>query len=179
MTLYLNNISYIAVPKNGTISIKQSFKNYAINFELHKHESINQVKNKSDNPCIATIRNPVDWIISYYKYLKYSEWFINSHWGIKSKSFNEFILAYINGQHLWPEPFRKQSDYINGNSNVEYLYRYEDIEKVFIHLENSIDKKVERLWENRGIKTDIFFDPKLKNKFMDYMKKDFEIYESI
>lgn len=179
MTLYLDSINYIAVPKNGTISVKNSFKNYSKNFDLHKHESIDQVKEKSNNICIATIRNPIDWIISYYKYLRYSNWFRNSQWGIRNKDFDTFVLQYINGQYLWPEPFRKQHLYINGKNKTELVYRYDDIHKVFNILEDSLGKKVDRLWENKGKDIDIYFEPNLKKKFIDYMKDDFEIYESI
>lgn len=180
MTLYLKNINFVAVPKNGTISIENEFSKYAFDYIEDDHMPVDIVKQKNNKPCICSIRNPIEWIISYYKYMRYSSWFFNSIW-TTSNSFDEFLISYMKQRrHPWPEPFLTQSDYIIRNrQKVDHIYRYENIENVFQHLEDSLSVKVGRPIKNKTIDIDVTFDPILKKHYMDFVKKDFDLYESI
>jgi hypothetical protein len=182
MTLYLPTLSFVAVPKTATIAIETTFFPYAINFKPHQHDSVDIVKYYSSNPCIAVIRHPLDWIKSYYKYLRYSPYFArtDSIWGLYSKSFEEFVWAYIKGQHMWPEPLNNQKSYVfYNNKKVEFLYRYDNLSKVVNHLCLSLEIKLDINKHNVSKKIDLELSKKALFAFEIFAKEDYDLYESI
>jgi hypothetical protein len=180
MTLLLPNISFVATPKTATISIETAFSPYARDYAPHVHEPVNVVRSKSNKPALGVIRNPHDWIKSYYLYLKHSKYFlsVNSPWGIGKRSLDSFVGKFCDGQHLWPEPLRLQSDYLETESDsVEHLYRYESLNLAIAQLNESCGTKVVVDRHNVSPKSDLVLSHKMKTLFEESASKDFELYE--
>jgi hypothetical protein len=182
VTLYLPNLSFVAVPKTATIAIERAFSPYATNYIPHNHDPVDVVKSHSNNPCVAVVRHPLRWIESYYKYLRFSPYFArtDSIWGIRSKSFEQFVWAYVKGQHMWPEPLRDQSSYVcrNGRS-VEYLYRYDNLSSVVDHLSLACGAKINL--EKHNVSPDVPLDisKEALAAFETIAKNDYDLYESL
>lgn len=180
MTLILEKVSFVAVPKTGTISIESSFGGFAKDFVPHSHDTVDAVKVMSSNPCIATVRHPLSWIESYYKYLRYSPYFAKSGsiWGIHSKTFEQFILAYVRGQKLWPEPKRFQHEYVIGDKNtVEETYRFDNIDKVVNRLSESCGHSVVLPFHNVSPNVELVLSTETRSLFELFAEKDYALYE--
>lgn len=182
MTLYLPGLSFVAVPKTATIAIEQAFSPFAFDFKPHQHHAVDEVKVNSSNPCLAVIRHPLRWMESYYKYLRFSPYFARSDsiWGLRSKTFEQFIWAYIRGQHMWPEPLRDQSSYVARNGSVvEHLYRYEDLSSAIDHLCEACGKRVPLERHNVSRDVPLELSPEAKSAFEQAAKVDYDLYESL
>jgi len=182
MTLYLPNLSFVAVPKTATISIEMAFSSYATNFKPHQHDPVDVVKGHASNPCVATVRNPLRWIESYYKYLRFSPYFarVDSIWGLHSKSFEQFVWAYTRGQHMWPEPLGTQSAYVCRNGErVDYLYRYDNLSAVVDHLSSACDVRVTLEKHNVSREDNLTLSKEALTAFELFAKNDYDLYESL
>jgi hypothetical protein len=182
MTLYLPNLSFVAVPKTATIAIEQAFSPHATNFKPHQHDPVDAVRERSPSPCLAVVRHPLRWIESYYKYLRFSPYFArtDSIWGLHSKSFEQFVWAYVRGQHMWPEPLRDQSSYVSRNgATVEHLYRYEDLSNAVDHLCEACGARVGL--ERHNVSRDVPLDLSVKavSAFEQSAKRDYDLYETL
>ena len=180
MTLYLPGLSFVAVPKTATIAIETAFNPFAENFKPHDHSPVGSVKTRSNNPCVAAIRHPLHWIESYYKYLRYSPYFARSDsiWGLHSKTFEQFVSAYVRGQHMWPEPKRMQSEYVQDqNYCVEYLYKYDNLPALVDKLSSVCGSKVTLGRHNVGREEPLEISKSVQKQFEDCVQLDFEMYE--
>lgn len=182
MTLYLPNLSFVAVPKTATIAIEKAFSSYATNYAPHQHDPVDVVKGQSNKPCVATIRHPFLWIESYYKYLRFSPYFarVDSIWGLRSKSFEQFVWAYTKGQHMWPEPLGNQSSYVCRNGErVEHLYRYDNLAAVVDHLSSACGVKVTLEKHNVSREDSLTLSKEALAAFELFAKNDYDLYESL
>lgn len=182
MTLHLPNLSFVAVPKTATVSIERAFSPYATNFTAHQHGSVDVVKSAASNPCVATVREPLCWIESYYKYLRFSPYFAraDSIWGLRSKSFEQFVWAYTRGQHMWPEPLGNQSAYVCRNGErVEYLYRYDKLPAVVEHLSSACGVWVTIEKHNVSREGNLTLSREALTAFELFAKNDYDLYESL
>lgn len=182
MTLYLPNLSFVAVPKTATISIERAFSPYATNYKPHQHDSVDIVKERSSNPCVAVIRHPLRWMESYYKYLRFSPYFArtDSIWGLRSKTFEQFVLAYVRGQHMWPEPMRDQTSYVSRNGkSVEHLYRYENLHEAVDQLSSACGTRVELERHNVSRDAQLDLSREALTAFEQVTQRDYDLYESL
>lgn len=181
MTLYLNGLSFVAVPKTATISIERAFAPFARDFVPHRHEDVSIVAATSSNPCLCLVRHPLEWIKSYYKYLRWSPYFarLNARYGLRSKSFEQFVEAYMRGQRMWPEPKLSQHEYVEaGGKRVNYIYRYDDINRAVDHLSSVCGARVELSRYNKSRDIDLHLGREARLRLEKHMQKDYNIYYS-
>jgi hypothetical protein len=181
MTLYLPGLSYVAVPKTATIAVETAFAPFAQGFKPHDHSPVGVVKSRYSNPCVAAIRHPLHWMESYYRYLRYSPYFArtDSIWGLHSKTFEEFVAAYIRGQHMWPEPKMTQWQYVQDDQHrVEHLYRYDNLSALVGRLSEACGAKVKLGRHNVGKSDVLDLSPNLRLQFERHAEADFNLYEA-
>ena len=181
MTLYLRNISFVAVPKTATIAVEKAFSPYARGYVPHTHEPVDVVKREGGQDCLGVIRNPHDWIASYYLYLKHSPYFhsAKSVWGIGGKSFEQFVGRFCDGQHLWPEPLRLQSMYLVCNrAKTEFIYRYDQLSDAVSHMSAACGERPTIGRHNVSQKEDVKLSRKMASLFEAAASEDFDLYES-
>jgi hypothetical protein len=181
MTLHLRNISFVAVPKTATIAVEKAFSPYARDYVQHRHDPVDIVKRGGEQDCLGIIRNPHDWILSYYLYLKHSPYFysLKSIWGIGGKSFEQFVGRFCDGQHLWPEPLRLQSMYLLSSvAKTDFIYRYEHLSDAVSHISAACGERPTVGRCNVSQKEDVKLSKKMAFLFEAAASKDFELYES-
>jgi hypothetical protein len=181
MTLYLPGLSFVAVPKTATIAIETAFAPFAQDFKPHDHSPVGAVKSRSSNPCVAAIRHPLDWMRSYYRYLRYSPYCARSDsiWGLHSKTFEQFVAAYIRGQHMWPEPKRTQGEYVHdAQHRVEHLYRYDNLPALVTKMSEACGAVVEIDRHNVGRGEVLDLSRSLQLDFERHAEADFNLYET-
>jgi len=180
MTLHLENISFVAVPKTATIAIEKAFSPYARSYTPHTHEPVDVVKRDGGQDCLGLIRNPHDWIKSYYLYLKHSPYFYSasSAWGIGKKTFEEFVGRFCDGHHLWPEPLRLQSMYLLRNGvSTDFIYRFENLLNAVAHIGAACGQMPKMSRHNVSPECDVILSKKMAYLFEDAASEDFDLYE--
>lgn len=182
MTLILPKLNYVAVPKTGTIAIERVLGEYAEGFSPHQHHTLKQVRTMSSSKCVGVIREPLEWIESYYRYLRWSPYFARSDsiWGLRSKSFEQFVQAFVKGRVMWPEPKRFQSDYLtNEDDIVDIIYTYDQLNDVFELLSQDVSNTKPLKVENKGRVSNLEISDDLINEYYNYVSKDVELYEKV
>ena len=181
MTLHLKSISFVSVPKTATIAIEKAFSPYARGYVPHTHDPVDVVKREGGQDCLGVIRNPYDWIASYYLYLKHSPYFYSAKyvWGIGEKSFEQFVGKFCGGQHLWPEPLCLQSMYLFCNGvSTDFIYRYDDLPHAVAHISAACAEIPTVGRNNVSHKEDVILSKKMAYLFEDAASEDFDLYES-
>ena len=151
---------------------------------VHKHATAIDMKNYLNEDIFnyyfkfAFVRNPFDWLVSLYHYLKGSKGHRNYTLANKL-DFGNFVLRYIKIK----SPL--QSDFITENDNiiVDYIGKLEslqdDLNYIYkrIGLSHLSEKTIP--WKNKSIRNNNYmeyYDEDLKKKVIEYFKKDFVMF---
>lgn len=181
MTLHLDGISFVAVPKTATIAIERAFAPFVRDFVPHRHENVSSVKSVSQNPCLCLVRHPLEWMESYYKYLRFSPYFakVDSVWGLRSKSFEDFVQAFMRGRRMWPEPHRFQHEYVCAEGLlVEHVYRYDQLDVAIDHLSTHCCERPAIGMHNVSPEVALELSSGTRAQFEIYMEKDYDLFEN-
>lgn len=170
---------YISIPRTGTNSIRSIL--HQVNDENHR--SINTIDR--DGFSFAFVRDPFDLLVSWYQYHR-------QHQKQHEQYHCEFLNWIDNGcPHHWDEGFLKgrglthplnQFEYIcdnKGNIAVDFVGRFENLQKDFINVCNIIgqkDKSLPRL--NNSIHNEWrgYYTPNAIEKVKIQFKKDFKLF---
>jgi hypothetical protein len=125
---------YIATtPKCGTISLQDAYRPTAagiltqpvraqhMNVEdirrFHRefgcHEP--ELQDHGEVTVVATVRDPVDWLGSFHRYLADRGW---GRYDTTGLTFEAFVRRWLAGANMWMEPYRTLGDYANGADRV-------------------------------------------------------------
>ncbi len=128
---------------------------------------------------VAMIREPVDWLGSWYRYRRRESLNgkPNSTAGV---SFDQFVAAYLSDSqpeyaHVGSQ-FRFLSDK-DGNLGVDYLFCYDDVEGLLRFLENRLGRTISIGHANVSPVVELALSPDLQKELRTAYPQDFEIYE--
>ena len=140
-----------------------------------------------DSFCI--IREPLDWLRSWYRFRTRDEIKNPAHKYHKNYtgkiSFNEFVEAYISkGDRPAFATIKTgdQFDFMKLSENmigVDYVIPMDDLAKVSQFLYFKTGKKVNIQKANISPKRETSLDPKLKDKLCEHLRKDISIYKFV
>lgn len=82
-------------------------RRYHREFACHPHE----LEDHGEVTVIATVRDPVDWLASFHRYLATASW---GPLDTSGMTFEAFILRWLSGSQVWMEPYRTLGEYANG-----------------------------------------------------------------
>lgn len=130
---------------------------------------------------VAVIREPVDWLGSWFRYrsrdeLKGSS---NSTAGI---SFDDFVAAYLSDTP--PEYARvgSQAKFMSdkdGHVGMSHLFRYEDMDGLVRFLQNRLGKQFTLGLANQSPAAELTLSPDLLRQYQSANAQDFEIYDRL
>jgi len=135
---------YVGFPKTGTQSIEKSLKGKII---CSGHKILREIKNNTNDKSYTflTIRDPLKYYISMYKYKVNSKDSIKNYGIMENNSFKDFIYDYVlcNNIEKWEKPWMNNyrqmliKKYIQGKQkNIGYFtilfifYSYKDPENI-------------------------------------------------
>lgn len=140
---------FIAVPKTATSSIEDALAPYRDDqreLELGKHAlamEFTDLLSPEELDALfkfGFVRNPYTWMYSWYRYRQRQHLADPEHRHhdryVGSKSFDEFMLSYNEGQ-----VFMKQSDFLYSHDDkrlVDFVGRYEHIQADFDHISEQL-----------------------------------------
>lgn len=196
MLLWDEKLAFLAVPKTGSTAIEGALSpNSAILFRNPpnmKHMSLakfvrffdHYLKNTgiNDIQTMAILREPLDWLGSWYRYRHRDEirGNRNSTYGI---SFDDFILAYCQAEDRPPYAnIGAQSSFISGGDTgvkVDHLFSYDRLDLAVEFLEDRVGKKLNLRQKNVSPVMELEVSPKTLAIYEQKNAEDFEIYASL
>jgi len=179
---------FIHIPKTAGTSV---LKALGIDFRFHLEWPILEAANpqlfrKSYKFCF--VRNPYDRLVSVYTYIKGG-----GAGGVdrefqqllkdRYETFDKFVLEYLDKDIIHEHPLLKPQylyifDFL-GNQKVDYIGKFENLEKDFFYISSVISVHAELPCVNtsKREKYSAYYSSELKNKVSTLYSKDFEMLE--
>jgi len=128
---------------------------------------------------VAMIREPVDWLGSWYRYRGRPEIQGSSN-STADISFDEFVAAYLADEP--PEYARvgSQARFLSdkdGDLGMSYLFCYENIAAMVQFLESRLGRSVTLGHANTSPVAELSLSPELRRQLRDTNADDFDLYE--
>jgi len=127
----------------------------------------------------AVIREPLDWLSSWYRYRKRDE-IIDQPQSTANVDFEQFLDAYMQPEQPAYAHLGKQSSFLKNASKTlpETLWRYDAIESFVQHLETRLDLKISLDQQNISDRQELVVSSETKSKLEEFLSEDFKIYEA-
>ena len=128
---------------------------------------------------MAIVRNPVDWLGSWYRYRTREE-LIGHENCTRDISFNAFVLEYCKGQ---PAPFANvgsQNKFLrinDGDIGAQHLFQYEQWDKVIVYLEERLEFKITLKQKNVSPTMNLTLSAEVVEKLREKRAAEFEVWE--
>ena len=126
----------------------------------------------------AVIRNPIDWLGSWYRYRQRDE-LVRHPNSTRDMSFNSFANSYMSSEK---QPFSnvgQQSKFL-ANADKNYpddLWRFDALDTYCAYLSRKLNVEIELEKINVSNQYDISISAETMSALTDYFAKDFELYE--
>jgi hypothetical protein len=178
-----HKLAYIAVPKTATVSIEKAFGTYAHGYSPDAplavlHMNLQQVTERyGEMTTVAVVREPFEWLSSFHRYMG-GPHYRGTPWDMSHMTFERFAQKYMNGQILWPEPFRRQCDYVTNEKTgavVDRLFAYESIVNLVLYLSAKISRRVQLGVHNKSPDGPNLLSDETAASLRDYMADDFKL----
>ena len=128
---------------------------------------------------MAIVRNPVDWLGSWYRYRTREE-LIGHENCTRDISFDDFVLEYCKGQ---PAPFANvgsQNKFLrinDGDIGAQHLFQYEQWDKVIAYLEDRLEFKITLKQKNVSPTMNLTLSAEVEEKLREKRAVEFEVWE--
>ena len=184
-----------AVPKTGSVSIETAF---APHFDMVmsknpnlKHMPVrtyeaslqNFVTRKvAKNPeKIAVVREPLDWILSWWRYRMRPE-IDGKPNSTKGVSADDFILSYMSDEPATYANVGSQHAFLHnkaGELGVDRLFRFDDLSALVSYLNMRLRVEVTIAHLNASPANDRGVSPDVADAYRRYAAKEYALYESV
>ena len=178
-----HKLAYIAVPKTATVSVEKAFGGYAHGYSKDAplevlHMNLQQVTERyGEMTTVAVVRDPFEWLSSFHRYMG-GPHYRGTPWDMSHMTFERFAQKYMKGQILWPEPFRRQSDYVTNRKTgavVDRLYSYSGIQDLVTYLGSALSIEAQLGVHNKSPEGPSVLSDKTAASLRDYMDEDFNL----
>ena len=130
---------------------------------------------------MAVIREPVDWLGSWYRYRSRDE-LAGSPNSTADVSFDTFVEAYLSDE---PPQFARvgsQARFMsdkNGVIGMSHLFRYDDIDGLVRFMQNRLNKQFTLGRANQSPVGETLLSPSLRSELEKAHAQDFELYNRL
>jgi hypothetical protein len=126
---------------------------------------------------ICIMREPVDWLHSWYRYRKREELKGNKK-STLGLTFDEFCRLYMENKAY----VGKQSIFLSakgGSVGPDRIFKYEELELLKDYFEERIGKEIDFPKFNISLKEDLDISKETYNSLKQFLKRDYEVYNSL
>jgi hypothetical protein len=194
MMIFLKeHLVFLATPKTASTSIEMALGPHcdirlaktpnAKHTPLRKYkrflEPFVQTLVTGEADTVAMIREPVEWLGSWYRY-RGRESLNGKSNSTANISFNQFIEGYLSEPQPEFAHVGSQSRFLSdkdGKLGVDYLFCYEDMAGLLRFLENRLGRQVTIGRLNVSPVAELALSPELHKELRRRFAQDFEIYE--
>jgi len=194
LVFWKEKLVFLAVPKTGTTSIEGTLAPRAAlvmrDPPILKHSPVYRYRRfiepyfkvAGDDPLetIAVIRNPIDWLSSWYRY-RYRDDLVGHPNSTRDISFDDFVSEYCKGK---PAPFAgvgSQAKFVCGTEDqvlVDHLFQYEQQDKLIAFLEQRLGMNIRLPELNVSPKLATPLSPKIEDKLRRKREAEFAVWEA-
>lgn len=193
MVFLKHKLVFLATPKTASTSIEIAYQNQCdIKFSGDaKHTSFRKYQRlvepfvmtltKDEPDTVAIIRDPLDWLGSWYRYRSRSD-ISDKQKSSAHVSFDTFVEGYLS--EAPPQyakvgsQFKFMSDK-NGDLGVSHVFRYEEFDQFSDFLQKRTRKSGQIKHLNRSPSMELTLSPTLKKELHIKLEKDFELHERL
>jgi len=129
---------------------------------------------------IALIREPIEWLGSWYRYRQRGE-NLNTSSSTADVSFDEFVEAYLGNDRPKYANVGQQAQFITGGGDkplVTQLWRYTAIDDLTLYLRLQLGFKFKLEQVNVSPKRALSLSPENNRTLQSHFQKDFDLYEN-
>jgi hypothetical protein len=185
----------LAVPKTGTTALEEALAPRAdalirnppekkhVTARRYRNQLAPYFENRGGRPMelMAVIREPLDWLGSWYRYRARSE-IAGRASSTAGLSFDAFVEGWLSD----PEPefarVGRQSRFVSdgdGRLLVEHLFRYEALGDAVTFLEGRLEAPVDLPRRNASARVPLELDPALDARLRAEARADFDLWASL
>lgn len=195
LVFWKENLALLAVPKTGTTAIEQALAPHAsmaiLDPPMLKHIPLYRYDRflkpfflrtgDKEMETTAVIRNPVDWLGSWYKYRSRPklEGKPNSTIGI---TFDDFVLEAIKGDSAAYADVGSQLRFLTNRDDsvgATHMFKYENLGRYVGFLESRLNRKIDLKRVNVSPETTLDLSKKTEDKLRRKWEDEFALWESV
>jgi hypothetical protein len=196
---YKHNFVFFSLPKTGTTFLEADLTPHCdiimTNPPRIKHTNVRRYQRflepflNRNLDKIGVIREPIDWLFSWYKYLSRDALANPSHPShfrySGSVKFEEFAKDYLlpkKERQSYSEPLGSPSKfYYTDKEEVEmdYLFKYEEMHKVIHFFETRIGTTIDFVSRNASPKRKFQLSDDTREELIEFLKDDYMVYNNL
>lgn len=163
-------------PKTGSISLCEALKDKADKARENDHTSSSDLKKRyPDYEVWTVVREPIDWIESFWYYLRKHEhgFDYKSKYSTHNRSLKSFVQGHMLGETLWPEPYRFQHEYVTGADRV---FSFDNLNEYHTQIKDRLGFDFEIPHLNKSEKQPRFLSSVVVERLEEHLSEDYNIY---
>ena len=192
LVFWKERLVFLAVPKTGTTAIEGALAPKAALVlrepPILKHATVQRCKRilhpmmditkESDFDTVAVVRNPVDWLGSWYRYRNRDD-LVGKPNSTRGRTFDEFVSAYISDPQPGFAAVGSQAKFLlapDGTIGVTHLFRYEARPKLIRFLEERLSTQISLNRVNVSPPADVTLSPGLAKALLQTCAAEFDVW---
>jgi hypothetical protein len=194
LVFWEERLVFLAVPKTGTTAIEMAYRPYAgiaiTDPPVVKHTPLYRYRRflapyfeksgASDFETVAVVREPVDWLGSWYRYRQRDD-LVGHPNSTRDLSFDDFVRGYLRRDRPAFASVGSQAKFLQdaeGAIGVTHLFRYEEPEPLLRFLADRVGRRPElkRLNESPGM--ELSLRPRLRERLEEECPDEFTVWRS-
>lgn len=196
MLIFLKEkLVFFATPKTASTSIETTLGNLC-EIRLSKHPSVKHTPYRKykrllepfvstvmdgEPDRVASFREPLDWLGSWYRYRSRKELHGTSN-STHNISFDQFVEGYLQDKQPSFARVGSQAKFVSSKDDtmgMTHLFRYDQMNQMVSFLESRLKKQIKLPKTNISPKAELSLSPALLKELQDTYARDFEIYDTI
>ena len=192
LVFYKERLALLSVPKTGSTAYQSALRDYADIVvsgppEL-KHATVRRFDrffqdmfrklNDTELEIMAVVREPVDWLGSWYRYRARADLIGHSN-STNGLSFDEFVQAYMKNPRPEFANVGSQSQFFRARNNgvgASHVFKYENQEAILDFLQNRLNLKINLQRENVSPPGDLSLTAETEQKFRESHADEFILH---
>lgn len=125
----------------------------------------------------AFVRNPYDWFISHYEYLRQNP-SLAIYNVVKDMDFIDFVNWKCVNDNRTQYSFLSNGNDNESDININFIGRYETLNEDFETIMNTLEIQEELPWLNKNTRQEMdeYITDEIKDVIYEYFKKDFDFF---
>ncbi|CUH41592.1 sulfotransferase family 2 domain-containing protein [Ruegeria atlantica] len=181
LVFYKERLAFLAVPKTGStayhtaLSARADFvvtgppelKHAPVRRYDRFFQNIFRKMYDAEMEIMAVVREPIDWLGSWYKYRSRDDRIGHPH-STRDLSFDDFVQGYMQNPRPEFADVGSQSQFFRTRNNgfgATHVFKYENQDKILSFLQDRLNMEITLQRENVSPKRDLFLSPETEKKF--------------